>query len=836
MTGFARRPLACFVCCLFGLPPAFAADEAVPSAGPSTVEPLTVSPADRTMGLHVERKFNVLGKKPAAGPYSLGIDYPAQPVPGDVYPLFIRADRMGGRVGDANEAFGNVELRRLGARLYADRVSYRAAEDEVDAFGHVRLLQEGAEVNSPHLRIKLADQVGFAESADFRFAQKVHSKLYVPQQTVVSVTSNSSGLSGAPMMLNVPNSYGLPTTVTEKRLMEGNGQAERIEFEGENQVRMTAATFSTCKPDDMDWYLKSREMFLDYDRNEGDARDASIWFKGVPILYSPVVLFPLGSERRSGFLHPHFAASTKNGLDFTLPYYWNLAPNYDLMLSPRYMSKRGNQLGAEARYLGFNYEGFSRVEYLPNDEIRGRSRYGYQIDHRQNLGRGFSGVINWNGVSDDNYWQDLSSRLLQTSQTQLPRQAMLAYSPAPWLRSSLQVLRYQTLQPDPTTTIAKPYFLEPQLNVIGYKPDLLATDLTVIGQFSRFTHQDPAKVKGDRVVFYPQLSLPIITPGFQITPKVGVHLTSYALDNPGTGQPDSLNRSLPTFSLDSTVSLEREGDWFGSSYVQTLEPRLYYVRIPYKDQSYFPVFDSGLADFNFAQIFSENRYTGFDRINDANQLTAALTSRLLDGTTGVERFKAMVGQRYYFSPQRVTITGETTRQADFSNLVAAANGLVAAKTYADIAWEYNYRDERTERFAIGGRFQPDYGKVVSASYRYTRDPLSALAAIDQIDLAGQWPLSGKYYAVGRYNYSLRDSKVLESIGGLEYNAGCWALRVVAQRLAAISGSPNTTLFVQLELNDFGSIGSSPLGLLRRSIPGYGKVNELPDSGSLLTSQ
>lgn len=352
MTGFARRPLACFVCCLFGLPPAFAADEAVSPAAASTVEPLAVSADDRPMGLRTERKFNVLGKKAAAEPLPLGIDYPAKPVAGDVYPLFIRADRMGGRVGDENEAAGNVEMRRLGAQLFADRVTYSAAEDEVDATGHVRLLQEGAEVNSPHLRIKLADQVGFAEGADYRFMQKVASRLYAPQQTVVSVTSGNASVAGAPMMLNVPNSYGLPTTVTEKRLMEGSGQAERIDFEGENQVRMSAATFSTCKPDDMDWYLKSREMFLDYDRNEGDARDASIWFKGVPILYSPVVLFPLGSERRSGFLHPHFSASTKNGLDFTLPYYWSIAPNYDLTLSPRYMSKRGTQFGADARYLG----------------------------------------------------------------------------------------------------------------------------------------------------------------------------------------------------------------------------------------------------------------------------------------------------------------------------------------------------------------------------------------------------------------------------------------------------------------------------------------------------
>ena len=257
------------------------------------------------------------------------------------------------------------------------------------------------------------------------------------------------------------------------------------------------------------------------------------------------------------------------------------------------------------------------------------------------------------------------------------------------------------------------------------------------------------------------------------------------------------------------------------------------MNIPYKDQSRIPLFDMALADFNFAQMFSENRYAGYDRINDANQLTAGVTTRLLDGTTGAEHFKAMFGQRYYFRPQRVAITGETTRQDNFSNMVAAVNGLIASKTYADIAWEYNHRDHATERFAAGVRYQPELAKVVSASYRFSRDQLTGSSTVDQFDIAAQWPLAARWYGVGRYNYSLRDKRLLESIVGVEYNAGCWALRLVGQRLAAIAGTPNDTIFLQLELNDFGSIGSNPTGLLRRSIPGYGKTNELSDFGSTL---
>jgi len=262
---------------------------------------------------------------------------------------------------------------------------------------------------------------------------------------------------------------------------------------------------------------------------------------------------------------------------------------------------------------------------------------------------------------------------------------------------------------------------------------------------------------------------------------------------------------------------------------------LYYLYVPFRDQTDIPIFDSGVSDFNFAQIFGENRYTGYDRINNANHLTAALTSRMLDAQTGSELFKAMVGQRYYFSRQRVFVPGESELPENFSNLLAAFSGLVMPKTYVDGAWEYDHRHNLSQRFSIGARYQPDNAKVVSGSYRFARDGFGQ-KQVDQFDLAFQWPVAKGWYGVGRYNYSMRDRRVLEAIGGLEYNANCWAARFVVQRLTAVGGLANTTFFFQLELNDFASVGSSPLQLLRRSVPGYGKVNELPTTGSLITSE
>lgn len=847
MTGFARRPLAVFICCMFaGVPlshatvaaehlplPLAASAENTQSAAQSTAINDLAALDDIPLKLRLERKFNVLGSKKPEPLITVGIGNSVELKKDDSYPLFVIAEQIEGRTDEEVVASGDVELRKSGMLMLGDKMTYWPLEDEIEASGNVKMLQEGVEVDAPYLRMRLAEQTGFAEQVDYHMVKEVQSKLYRPAMLVVTSASSNATTSGAPMMSNVPNSYGLPTVGPMRRPSEGSGHAQHADFEGENQVRLSDATYSTCKPGQTDWYLQGSQVHLDYDDEVGEAKNASIWFKDVPIFYSPQVSFSLNHHRKSGFLHPFFATSTRNGFDFTVPYYWNIAPNYDASLYPRYMSKRGFQLGADIQYLDYNYRGQTRLEYLPNDEMANRQRYALNIQHWQTFGRGVSAIVNWNKVSDDHYWEDMSSRLLQTSQVQLPQQLSLAYAPSPWLQTNMQVLRYQTLQTDLANPVARPYFLEPQLNLIGYRANLLKTDLAFIGQYSRFVN--PEKVEGDRFVLYPQVSLPVVHPAFQITPKVGLHITKYALDNQVPGEPSSISRTLPIFSLDSTVIFERESRLFDLDYIQTLEPRLYYVNIPYKDQRKIPAFDSGLTDFNFAQIFSENRYSGFDRVNDANQLTAAVTTRLLDANTGVERFKAMIGQRYYFSPQRVTLPGETGRNADFSNLIAAFNGLVLPKTYADAAVEYDFKRGEADRFSLGARFQPDFGKVLSASYRYTRDPLTLSPQVQQVDIAGQWPLSPRWYAVGRFNYSLRDQQPLETVAGVEYNAGCWAARVVAQRLEAISGTPNTTVYFQLELSDFGSVGSNPIQLLRRTIPGYGKINELPNSGSLLTN-
>lgn len=726
---------------------------------------------------------------------------PLNPEDPENYPAFIVADQIEGRQEDVLEARGSVQLRKVGQLLMSDSLTYFPLEDQVEAKGRVRLERGQDVIVGDYLELRLSEQVGHMDNPEF----------------VIQRESKPRGWGS----FNAPVVAGLEIEPPKKRVVPGYGEAERINFEGENRVTLLNTTFTSCKPGERDWYAKAEQLNLDYDSSVGKAENATLYFKDVPILYGPDLSFSLNHQRKSGFLPPIWGSSTRSGFDFSLPYYWNIAPNYDLTLIPRYLTKRGPQLGSDFRYLAPHYQGNLKLEVLPNDQAYGSQRYAYSVLHNHvNLGRGFSGQVNWSGVSDDTYWTDLSSRLVQTSQTLLPRQMMLNYTSGSWWTVNSTLNRYQVLQPNKDTVIERPYFLEPQINFNGRLPDFFKTDVALPGQYTSFTH--PTKVQGQRVVAYPQIALPLVSPGYYFTPKIGFHATQYSLSQISDSTPASQTRSLPIFSLDSGLIFERDTQLFGKAYTQTLEPRLFYVNVPYRDQSRIPLFDTAVADFNFAQIFSENRYVGNDRLGDTNQLTAAVTTRYIDPATGGERFKAMLGQRYYYRDQKIGIQDEVIRNGNYSNLIAAFTGSILPKTYVDAAVEYDRARRDVQRFSLGTRYQPAVGKALSFSYRMTDSQL------EQIDIAGQWPVSHRWYAVGRYNYSLRDGQMVEALGGFEYKAGCWVSRFVAQRLQSVGGSPVTNFFYQLELNDFAQIGTNPIQLLRRSVPGYGRINDLGD--------
>jgi LPS-assembly protein len=581
-----------------------------------------------------------------------------------------------------------------------------------------------------------------------------------------------------------------------------------------------------------------------------EGHDGKVVFKGVPIFYSPWLSFSLNNQRKSGFLQPSYGTSSDSGFELALPYYWNIAPNMDATISPRIMSKRGVQLRNEFRYLdtafGGFYRGQAQAEILPDDRQKdGERRYGLSLQHTQTTAKGFTGQINYNKVSDDNYYTDLSSGISSTSQTQLLQQGLVSYGGGGWWTATANFQQYQTLQPDKENPVLEQYRMLPQLTFNARRPDFYSMDASLLGQYTLFTKarqvingaqiDDP---DGKRSVLYPQIALPYIKPGWYVTPKLGVNVRHYALSGQSATIPDSISVTLPIFSVDSGMTFERSSNWFGRDYTQTLEPRLFYLNVPYKNQDKIPIFDTALADFNFAQIFSENQFNGWDRVSNANQVTTGLTTRLIEPSSGSEIMRAMVGQRFYFSQNKVGLTPQNTvsddeNKWDSSDFLASFSGQILPRVYADTAVQYNWGDREVKRYSLGVRYQPEPGKVLNAAYRYNTDPN---APVDQIDVSGQWPISGPLYGVGRINYSLRDTgaelstgstggRIIESLAGLEYNGGCWVLRGVVRRQALTEDKTSTAFFIQLELSDFARVGSNPLSLLKRSVQGYGLINQ-----------
>lgn len=699
---------------------------------------------------------------------------------GEKQPVYIVADKIDGTTSIETTAQGNVDVQTGDRRVKSDQLIYREGSNEVEATGNVVLTAPGETMTGPHLKLKLDENVGSFDS---------------PSYSTNRINSED------------PNATA-------------HGKAARLDFEGTDRYRMHNATYTTCpiSSKDPDWFARVSDLKLDYTTSRGTARNATVVFKDLPILYFPWLSFTLDNQRKTGMLAPSIGSTSKSGFEVTAPFYWNIAPEMDATIAPRYMAKRGVQLGGEFRYLGQSYTGQIAGEYL-KDDLTHTDRNALTIIHNQNFGNGFTGSLNINKVSDDTYFTDLSTRLSNITQTNLVREGRLNYG-GEWWSASVMAQRYQTLQDPSQSLIPEPYDRLPQFLVNAARPDLpLGLQADFNGEYVAFEHPSGTQVEGKRTTLYPQLSYPMQTAAFFLTPKIGFHSTQYQLQQQAPGVPDHISRDVPIFSIDSGVVFERPLQWFSQEFTQTLEPRAYYLRVPARDQSQIPIFDTGIADFNFAQIFSENYYVGGDRISDANQLTVAATSRIIDTASGEELLRGALGQRFYFADQTVTLPGTAPRTAHVADLIAALSGRINRELSVDTGVQYNNQDHEVERLNIGGRYSPETGKIFNAGYRYTR------ALLRQIDASAQWPIWGGWHAVGRYNYSFRDKRAVETIAGLEYDGGCWAARFVAQRIATAVGQTNNSIFLQLELNGFSDIGSNPLDLLKRSIPGYGRITQ-----------
>jgi LPS-assembly protein len=548
----------------------------------------------------------------------------------------------------------------------------------------------------------------------------------------------------------------------------------------------------------------------------GTAHNASLHFLGVPILYTPWMDFALNDVRKTGVLAPTFGTTERSGLDILVPYYLNLAPNYDATLYPRLLSKRGVQLGGEFRYLLADARGENRLEYLPNDSEANRSRWsvslnnGYQVNATTQTGMQFS------RVSDNDYFRDLSNLISITSISHLNREAWVTTQHANW-NAELRVQSFQTLQDSTALVpIAEPYARLPHAHLGMAQTFENGLEFKLETEATRFAH--PTLVEGTRVLAYPTLRLPLTNSYGFLTPQIGWHSSYYSLDDSVAKQ--RISRNLPIVSVDSGVTFDRAFRFAGNDYEQTLEPRAYYVYAPHRNQDAIPVFDTALLDFSYAQMFTENQFIGGDRVNDANQLTLAVTSRFNEAESGLERLQITVGQRYYFSDQQVTLPGVAPRTSNATDLLAAVSGQITRDWRIDTAWQFDTQNGTTIRQNLGASYRPAPGRTLNFGYRFIDQ------TTEQVDLSAQWPLASRWYGMFRYNYSFQDNKLVEGLAGVEYNGGCWAVRAVFQRLATKENQSTDALFFQLELSGMGRIGTNPLDVLKLSVPGYRPSNEI----------
>lgn len=699
-------------------------------------------------------------------------------------PTVMQAEQVTGRPDREINLVRDAELVKGKTRLTADTACYKVVEDEVTAQGHVQMWRFGDRYKGDALQMALDSGRGWVLHPEYRL-----------------------------------------------EMNNAQGRANRIDFISEDEAVVADGTYSTCEGPNPDWYLKADTLRLDSGRDVGTAGKTIVYFKGVPIIGTPAMSFSLSGSRRSGWLPPSIGFGSKGSGEVMVPYYFNIAPNRDLTLYPRLILRRGLQMGATARYIGETgagpYSGETHAELLVHDRVTDTDRWLINSQHSQAIAPGLSYGWFIHAASDDQYPSDFSKSIANSAERQLLRELRTDYQQPFWSLTA-RVQNYQVLQDpaaatNPSLAVPRPYDRLPQINFHTGRYDVAGFDWAVDAELTRFSH--PTQVNGNRAVVVPQLSYPWVRPGYFITPKLMLNAAKYDLDgnsfNPGAAG-TSLSRALPTFSLDSGMVFERDGKLFGRAVTQTLEPRLFYVRTPYKDQSQFPNFDSAEAGFNFAQIFTENRFIGSDRIADANQLTAALVSRYIE-SNGAERLRLAMGQRFYFSQQRVQLDPNAKLNQSRSDVLLAAAGRIADDWSFDSAIQYNASARSVFSSNYGVQWRPAPKKVVNAEYRYVRD------SFKNIDLSSQWPLSARWYGVGRVSYELRDRKVLESLVGLEYKADCWVFRMGAQRFVTAAQTTSTPIFFQLELNGLSKLGlGNPLESFYKSIPGYARLN--PETG------
>lgn len=673
--------------------------------------------------------------------------------------VYIEADTALFREQGTSEMSGNVNISQQNRKLRANQATYNQDNSQVTASGDVHFSTDNMQVNSSQLEYNLQQGSGEIQAARYHLNKA-----------------------------------------------DGRGTSKRIVQENPQLTHMESASYSTCPAETPDWSINSPNITLDHNKERGTATNVTFKIRNTPVLYLPYMSFPLTDARKSGFLWPSIGSNEKSGLQVSTPYYFNLAPNYDLTLTPTLLSRRGLQLGSEFRYLTDKHSGSLNYVLLPDDRVSDdvSNRYYFNVHDDTRINNRSSLTLQAEGVSDDKYFVDLGNSLEATSVVNLERKLEYRTSGRDWSFSTL-LQNFQVL--DGGTA---PHSRLPQL-LLKYNPlqkgNGLNLDLET--EYTNFTGSDTAD-NGSRLDLMTRVSKKFSSSAAYIKPSLTLRHTEYELDD---GSNTRISRSLPTASIDSGLVFERNVR--KGQYVQTLEPRLFYTYTPFREQSAIPVFDSSERSLSFNQLFKENRFTGKDRIGDTNRLSAAVTTRIQDPQQGRELFRASVGQMFYFDDRNVTLPGETIDSSKRSELVMEAAGSINARTQLSTT---AYWDNNKTEFAAGEmrvRYKDDKQRILNVGYGQRKDDF------ESANVSFSAPVNHNWRAVGSLERDLLNDRNLETVLGAEYESCCWKTRVAAREyLLPDNVTRDNAIFVEFELKGLGNFGSGTRELLKDRIYGY----------------
>jgi LPS-assembly protein len=721
---------------------------------------------------------------------------PAPPAETAPPQITLTADDVLSHIGGVAQARGHVELQRLDVDLFTDYLQYDQLSDTAHAEGDVRINR----------------------GLDWFTADRVDLEVQNSAGTLVNAT------------------YGLGKT-------SAGGTASRIELVDRDHATAYDANYTSCPrngDEHPDWVLSGTRIDIDTAANEGRAQGAVLHFLGVPILAVPSLSFPVTAERKSGWLPPTSDFSNSSGLTFGVPYYWNYSPSVDATFTPSIITRRGASLAAELRYLGSSDIGQMTAVGLPDDQLAGYSRGSFQWAHEGTRGDLFDYSVRWQEVSDDQYWKDFPHQVPSLTQRLLPIDVSavrrLALGAGGEFETYARVQRWQTLQDfeDPSAVIQAPYQRSPQVGLRGGYTFANQLHIDLETEANRFDLDNRApgddRFGGERAHLIAALSREFAAPWGRIEPRLELNGASYRTDEPMSDGRRAAMRWIPTFTTDSSFSLERNTTLFGHEFVQTLEPRLLYVLTPYRNQATLPLYDTAPKDFNSLSIYSQNDFTGVDRISDLNALTAGASTRFNDVENGREYVRLGLAQRFLFKDELVTPdnTPDTRRVSD---LLLWGSTSAFAGWNLDSELDFNPSSNWTQRAIVSTRYSPGPFRTLGLTYRYAR------GSSEQYEVSGQWPVyhrdapiaagccGGTLYAVGRVNYSVSDSRANYAVGGFEYDAGCWVGRLILERQSTGRSEATTHVVLQLELIGLSTLGSGSLRVLKDNIPGYQPLHD-----------